>query len=285
VLVVYLVLFTIIYNFSGIPKVIWTYWHDDDLPNTVRNCIRTWQETNPDYTIIILNNDRLHELTGNDLSKLNITNTMRARYADFARLFIMAKYGGVWMDSSIICTQPLSKVLPRSFYDMVGYYAPHTTNKKFPIPENWFFAAPPNSRFIHDWLMEALFMTNFKSEQAYIDYVKSELKVDIQELESALPYLAMHLCATVIQQKNVGSYRLHLLDGRKGPFLYLDANNWELPRAFEKLCEDSQLQTPLIKMRGLEREYLENNRVSCHTDNKYIKYVLHDSNYSDIKSG
>ena len=252
-----------------IPKKIWTYWHNDNLPPVVKACIDSWKVFNPEYEITILNNKKVKELCDFDLEKLSIPHEFRARYADYARLIVLYKYGGVWMDSTIICTQSLDwteTMQKNTGAEFIGYYAPQTSNKKYPIPENWFFAAIPNSQFINDWFEEALLMNSFSSEE---DYVKSVVKMyDIQNLTDLLPYLVMHLCATVVFQKNHGKYNVHLIDTmdpEHGAFRYLFSNNWELPRSIEQMCVNKDLQTSLIKLRGTERRFIEenSNRINC----------------------
>ena len=267
------------------PKLIWTYWHDiNNIPLTVTKCIDTWKNNNPDYTITILDDNKIKELCQIDLrkefpniDKQNWTDEQkRARYADFARVIIIAKYGGFWMDSSIICTKSLEWIQHIcSSAELIGFYAPHTRNTKFPILENWFFAAIPNSQYIKDWLNEIKFMSTFDKESDYVKYIIDLKTIDIQGLEDSLPYLIMHLCATLVQQKNPKLYNIYLMDGLTGPFKYLENAKWQLPYAFEKLCNDKTLQTPLIKIRGTERKYLEEHNIECNNNaDANVKYVI-----------
>ena len=43
-----------------IPKVIWTYWDNDNIPLSVQTCITSWEIHNPDHTIVILNKKNLN---------------------------------------------------------------------------------------------------------------------------------------------------------------------------------------------------------------------------------
>jgi len=92
---------------SIIPKIIWTYWHNDDIPPIIEKGIRTWKVFNPDYKIVILTEKKLKDLYDIDLSKVNINKDFHARIADYVRLHITYKFGGIWMDASIICTKSL----------------------------------------------------------------------------------------------------------------------------------------------------------------------------------
>lgn len=274
---------------SPIPQTIWTYWHDSGkIPAVVQKCIDTWQANNPNYRIVVLDNTKVKKMFGSslkemlphvDLEKLNSEGNHQ-RAADYARVLALCRFGGIWMDSSIICTSSLEwvqKAHTRTGAELVGFYAPHTTNKSFPILENWFFSCPPNSAFVQDWLDEIRFMSSFRSESDYVEHVKRLGTIDMQDLEKSLPYLVMHLCATVVQQKNPWKYNLHITDSMKGPFRYLEARGWKLPDSFEALCSDASLQTPIVKMRGTERIYLENHPVGCPSQNRHIRYVINSS--------
>lgn len=198
-----------------------------------------------------------------DLDELNIDDTFYARYSDYARLIVLYKFGGFWMDSTIICTKSLNwveKIHEETNVEFIGYYAPQTANKEFPVPENWLFFALPRSKFVHDWLKETLYMNSFDSEEAYVKSVLEQY--NIHNLQDFLPYLIMHLCATVNFQKNPNKYNVHLIDTMDpdhGPFKYLFYNNWELPRSLEELCRRKDLQTSLIKLRRTERRFIEKN--------------------------
>lgn len=261
------------------PKLIWTYWHDDNIPPIIRRCIDTWKMHNPDYTMTILNNRKLKELCGVDLSMLNIDPNFKERQSDFARLFVMAKYGGFWIDSSIICTKPLAwvqEIQEDEQAEIFGYYASVTTNKEHPVVENWFFAAIPRSKFVRDWLNEALFMTTFPKEEDYVKFIETQVGLDMQNLKPSLPYLVMHLCTLVIQNRDE-TYKTHFMDSLEGPFKYLHANDWKLPESFSSLCKDNSMQTALVKLRGKERAFIEehNDQIQCRTtQNASIKHVF-----------
>lgn len=270
---------------SAIPKLIWTYWHDAaKIPKIVQKCIDTWQANNPEYKLVILDSGKVKRMFGElrmmfpNMSAQDLNREQsHARTSDYARVLVLSQYGGTWMDSSIICTRSLDwahKIQRKTQAELIGFYAPHTTNKRFPILENWFFSCVPNSTFMQDWLAEIRFMSSFKKEQEYVGYIKGMKGIDMQDLDGSLPYLVMHLCATVVQQRSPWKYRLHLTEGTKGPFKYLEDNGWELPRSFEELCKRRELQTPIIKMRGTERKFLEANGVRCESENPHVRYVL-----------
>lgn len=232
-------------------------------------CIDTWKKHNPEHKIVILDIEKVKDLCGVDLNTFKIPEEFRARYADFARLFVIAKYGGIWMDSTIICTRPLDwvhEIYRQRKVDLIAYKSPQTTSPVIPVIENWFFAAPPNSPFVIDWLEEAKKTTVFPSEDEYVNYVKTKTDVDIQGIDFMLPYLIMHLCTLVIQHRNKNKYNMYIMVANDGPFKYLNENQWIPSLSLEALCRNNALRSDVIKMRGSEREYVENNIVTCEKD-------------------
>jgi hypothetical protein len=250
-------------------NVIWTYWYDkENIPQIVQLCIDTWRTHNPEYRIEILNNFDVKILCGIDIDiefvKYATHDNKFARYADIARILVVKQFGGIWMDSTNICTKPLTwatDTLAKQNTELVGFYGPHTTIPEFPILENWFFAAKKNSLFLQDWWAEVVFMYfAFETECDYINYIKRDLNIDIQGLDGSLPYLIMHLCANVIIQRNPHRYNLVLTDAALGPFKYLVDNNWITHDAVLSLVE-SKTTCPLIKMRGVERDFVVENHL------------------------
>jgi hypothetical protein len=267
-------------NINKIPKQIWTYWNDiNNIPNIVLKCIDTWKFENKGYQITILDNYKIKKLCGIDIEKLNIKDKFYARHADIARLIIMQKYGGIWIDATIICTESLKWVhdlQKNTNVEFIGYTAPHSTSDKYPIIENWFFAAIPNSQFISQWLLESIYMTTFNNEEDYINHIKNNTNTNIQKLNDDLPYLVIHLCAAVIYQRKAKPYNIYLMNGTTGPFKYLNNNDWNTLKSLDALCFDKNLHTPLIKLRGEERRYIEDNlyKLKCNNINKNIMHVL-----------
>ena len=250
-------------NFQGeIPKIIWTYWVEENPPELVQKCIQTWRKHNPDYDIRILNKNTvsqwLPELKLNDLKH----NDGPTRESDFTRISLLAKYGGFWVDASIIMNgslEPIRQIQEQKGCEMVGYYIDDfTTRPEYPVIENWFFACVTGSSFLRQWRDEFMSLNTHKSVN---DYIKAKMNdgVDLQKISSP-DYLAMHVAAQTVMQKLMGpdevSKKLHLMKAEDGPFKYLVHKNWNSAEALKSLCKVSELRTPLIKLRGTERNAL-----------------------------
>lgn len=249
---------------KSIPPVIWTYWHSPQLPLVVEHCIAGWQRLNPDHTIHILHADNLTDYIDDipqHLDRLGI-----AKQTDWIRLELLHRYGGIWLDSSIILTQPLSWVEQQrasTQAEFVGFFLQgYTTNPNYPVIESWFLATAPNSRFIADWL--ALFHRE-AIEGETSDYLTS-LRTDnryaaLTQAISDPAYHTIHVAAQDVIQRAPAvdsPYHLHLLRAEDSAFwLHVQANWKRRPLYLRLLAATEQELPPLIKLRGGERHKLE----------------------------
>jgi len=243
-----------------IPKIIWTYWHEETLPDFIQKCIATWKEHNPSYEINVLNDKNLSKY----LPDVSFDNykfaTTHQRKSDMIRLHMLAKYGGVWSDASIIMYKSLDELL-KNKAEFIAYYLEHfTTNYDYPVIESWFFACKPNTKFINAWRDIFLTINNYETIEDYVAHIKSN--TDFQNIDSP-DYLVIHIAAQYVLQNmmsiNEIKFRLNLQKAEDGPYKYLADNGWQIEQALNSLCRPRSDDIIFDKLRGLEREFIENN--------------------------
>ena len=257
---------------SKIPKTIWTFWEGPD-SDIVNQCIQSWKQHNPDYTVVVLNkkNYKKYVFENIDVDHIKHSGDFTARYADYVRCLILSQHGGFWIDSSIICHAPLSWVHAtqnKTGAEFVGYYI-HTGTypeymKTSPMIENWFFACVPGSLFMQDWCEEFFRTGEYDTISEYLDNVKKQGVSfnNVQNLASP-EYLTMHISAQkVMQQPTDGHlYNLFLYSACAGPFAYMYETDWNTAKSVNQLVDKSTYESyyryPLIKLRGSERTALE----------------------------
>lgn len=245
----------IIRRSSIIPKIIWCYWHTTSLPLSIQKCIQTWKVNNPGTKIIILNQNNYKDFVSIDIDPSKIDSY--TRFSDYLRFQLLAQYGGVWMDASIICNKSLDWVFEKEA-EFVGFYMPNfTKTKDSPVIENWFMAASKNSYFMNVWNKEIQSIKTFDKISDYLEYLRKE-KIDFDKIPYP-EYLMCHVAVQKIFQTHNYKFNLHLENaiGENGPFRYLDENNWESKKALIGICQNQKLRTPLIKLRGDERKILD----------------------------
>ena len=136
------------------PKIIWIYWDSpDDIPEIVKLSVDRVKSFCPDYEIKFLDMLSVNEY----ITLPNIpTSLPLAIKADYIRLMLLERYGGVWMDSSILLNEDLGWISKKICnHDAFVFYSDECTiNSEEPITENWFIISPKDSPFIKSWAKE-----------------------------------------------------------------------------------------------------------------------------------
>ena len=147
-------------NNQNIPYNLWLYWENikgKEKPTYIQLCHDTVIK-NSGIKTIILNENNINEYLPNlrkDLNKLTIPQK-----ADYIRLSILNRYGGMWMDSDIIVFKNIKPLFEKlKVYDYVGFGCHHTfckyTLNGINKPANWALISRKNGIFINKCLKEA----------------------------------------------------------------------------------------------------------------------------------
>lgn len=138
----------------NIPRKIWIFWYDLDMPEFVGYCVKNVRKLHLDYEVYVLNKDNVTDYLDIDVSIL-MDKMPIANLSDFIRLKLLQKYGGIWMDSSIILDKNIEEffLVKKNIFEIIGFYnAYQSEGCRFPVLESWFLAAPKDSKFINAWL-------------------------------------------------------------------------------------------------------------------------------------
>ena len=150
---------------EGIPKKIWIFWYQglDNAPDLILKCVHSWKKRHARYDVFTLDKNSIR----NYISIPTFITTERKdisyqKYANFIRLKLLNKYGGIWIDASIYCFSNLDKWLFNSELRRAGIFMFTNTNDDR-IVGNWLIAATPNHYIIEKWLIcyEAYFENNY----------------------------------------------------------------------------------------------------------------------------
>lgn len=259
---------------SKIPNVIWTFW-DGDVPALVNNCIESWKKHNPEYEVILLNKENVKKyLPDKDLSKTKHVNDIVQRYSDYIRVHVLAKYGGIWLDSSVICQKPLDwihDIQNKTGAEYIGYFTENMTLpellEKSPVLENWAFFCSPDSQFVKDWRDEMMEYTKYDS---YLEHSNEIVKsgVNPQKIPGApnnIEYFGMHLVAQKLLQEQREKYNLHLMCAEETALSYLVEPGTKtilytdeaVNKNVDKIINKEKKDEPLLKLPGYIRERIE----------------------------
>jgi len=174
---------------NNIPKIIWAYWDNPVLPEFIQICQKNWKKFARHYKIHLLHKQNIENW-------INMPDNWQTlppyRQSDIIRLKLLEKYGGIWMDASIILLTN-----PDNFIegDLTLFTTPGTKLDN-PVYENWFIASSKNNPIIKKWLKEVLLA--LKNKELYIKNSSNENKILVDNVN----YLICHLCLRNIYEKN-----------------------------------------------------------------------------------
>jgi hypothetical protein len=140
---------------EDINKTIWILWFQGwaDAPWTVQNAKKSWEIHNPDWNIVFLDEKNIYDYLDNIDFIMNRRDVALATKADYIRLALLSKYGGIWTDANVFCLQPLNDWIHMAL-DTVGVWMYHGYSLKVGVEKGcavWFIASLKGNELIEKW--------------------------------------------------------------------------------------------------------------------------------------
>ena len=246
-----------------IPRTIWTFWDSDTPPLFVQKSIDSWRKFSPDFTINLVTPKTLPDyLPEVDFSKKK--NDFIQRTADFVRVHLIAKYGGIWSDASVVATRSHNWIIHEQQSKGFEFFSYHRKDNQtlgdYPTIENWFFASVPNGNFVTKWRDEFDRLNHFEKVEDYISDIRSK-GVDTQKIPDP-NYLTQDCSAQVVLQNHMTPEEIkktiYTLNSEEGPYKHSQENEWDPTKGMQGLCNTPGPDLPdLIKVYGNERRAME----------------------------
>jgi hypothetical protein len=231
-------------NFENneVPKIIWAYWDTEDIPEIVKLSIKSWKKKSPQYKINLMNQKNIETLIS--LPK-NWKTLPPYRQSDIIRLLLLEKYGGIWMDATIILLEDLDKFISKN---NITFFITPASSFENPVFENWFISAPKNNKIIKLWIQEILIALS--NSKKYVNKSSDYSKQTIKK-----PYY--HICHLVL--KNIYEKNKKLFDGIKIYYsnktaFYYQINTPNLKYLFKNKFDKRKL---MIKLTGKYRKNID----------------------------
>jgi hypothetical protein len=250
---------------TPIPKIIWTYWHELPEPEFIQQCLANWRRFAPGHELRVLHKDSIFDWLDSTAINAQFEQLPPFRQADWLRLQLLAKHGGIWIDASTLLSRNLDWVhvlQAEKGSEYVGFYIDRfTTRPEQPIVENWFMATIPRSRFIETLAHEfdqALKM----GEAQYLEKLQASGKLT-QVVQGLGPkdqlYLIMHVAAAFILDSAQDGYRLSLIRAEDSALGFHAALKWRKRHLYARLAlSPAPRNLPwIIKLRGGDRRIFE----------------------------
>jgi len=253
-----------------LPKIIWCYWDSDNIPEQIKLIQDNNKRKLIGWDIVIVRNSTKQKYIGDDDNIILNKKLSPEHYSDWLRLYLLKKYGGVWMDISIIINneKQFNNLWSESImnkYELVGFNGPHLEKDtiEHPVIENWFIMAPKNSEVISLWFEEyekaiKMGFLEYKSKSISdgIDYqnIFGDKYIDYFSI-----YLTQHGCLQVVLQKRLGrKARIYYQNANETMFRIQSECNWDKKCLQEKLSNNLYSKiTPYIKLTGGDRKDLD----------------------------
>ncbi|MBV8603698.1 MAG: hypothetical protein JO224_03350 [Pelomonas sp.] len=250
---------------ATLPRVIWTYWHDATPPEFVALCLANWRRLAPDHALRLLDRRTLHDWIPAAQLRADFDALPAYRQADWLRIQLLARHGGVWIDASTLLCRDLGwlhALRARHGAEYAGFYIARYTNRpERPHVENWFMAAVPGSAFARD-LAAAFDAALDLGAEALLERLRAEGRIEavVQDLtEDFQRYLLMHVAASDLLDRDAARYRLALQRAEDTAFAFHAALGWRKRHLYGRLAI---LPCPprlpaLVKLRGGDRRVFE----------------------------
>lgn len=134
-----------------LPRQVWMFWEQgvEEAPELARECLAAWPRMNPTWEVRVLDGAAARRVAPR-FAKLakrapRATPTVRS---DLLRLELLARYGGVWADSTLLPLRPLDEWLhdwlrPSGFFCF--RHSVEVLMESGCLAPNWFMAAVPKN--------------------------------------------------------------------------------------------------------------------------------------------
>lgn len=253
------------YNTGEIPKIIWSYWDSvTTIPETVSDIINNKKQILYDWDQKLLTEENINNYIHKDEYPDNYNGLAHCHKADWIRLYLLNKYGGVWLDASIIINSRdrFNAIYDASIEKKSQVTAYYLGDVPLDFIENWYIMAPKNSYIINKWYREftlaiEIGFTNYKNE-----LIQNGIRVSqIYLYGPDDTYLTMHAAMQkLIQSKEIYVEDILLYNACESMYkLHCDCQ-WQAGCMIEKLRDKKYLNSlDFVKLRSTERELLSSN--------------------------
>ena len=90
------------FSSTPIPKIIWSYWNDANIPPKVEQILRNRGEVLSTWEQRVLNEQSVYHYIPRGRFPKGYSGLTHQAKSDWIRLYLLKVYGGCWMDASII---------------------------------------------------------------------------------------------------------------------------------------------------------------------------------------
>ena len=155
------------------PKVIWWCWLQgiENAPSIVKACFNSLKQLTG-YSLVVIDNSNWREyveLPGYIVKKWEKKQIPPALFSDLLRLELLIKYGGTWIDSTVLCTGNVNDNHNDNYLEADLFLFQYTKQGSIPVSiSNWFISAYSNNEVLI--VLRDMLYAYWKDYDCVLDY-------------------------------------------------------------------------------------------------------------------
>lgn len=212
-------------------SVIWVYWDDiSNMPLMVEKCIERIRKNSNGHKVVVLTEETVSDYLHLDeiiLKKYKKGKITRTHFTDILRVSLLYYYGGVWMDSTLLITQPLPEIVTSSAFYTNRQNKWDYTNISGGRWSTFFMACHKGNLMMKaslDVFIEYWHLYDDLVDYVWIDYVYNLLYVNIPSIKEMIDSVPENNPDIWIMQTNIAepfsNEEFEALFADKSRFLY-----------------------------------------------------------------
>lgn len=160
---------------------IWVLWlqGEDNMPELVKVCLESIKQNAGDHKVVILSNSNLDEyiqLPERIMTLYQDGVISNAHYSDIIRMALLSRYGGIWIDATILLTSNLDSIISNTnLYTIKN--KPKGNNVSDRRWTGFFIATEPMNPL--PVIVDRIFMRYWEKEDVLIDYFLIDYAIDL----------------------------------------------------------------------------------------------------------
>ncbi len=182
---------------------VWQYWHRgrENAPDLVKKCLESVEKFEGERKINVLSFDTIKDYIELPKKYYDLVNSGKmpvALFSDILRVYLLAEYGGIWIDSTVLLTDKIPKTVINSTFCVVSKNP--ETDKQENRMSCYFIRADKNSanlNAIKMTLENYWAQNNFPVNYFMFEHISTMLSDKTPELKAEwdkMPFIDSEIC-------------------------------------------------------------------------------------------
>ncbi len=161
------------------PAPIWVCWlqGESQMPPIVINCYKSIKRFSNNHPVILIDENNISDyisLSSNILKKFKSGLIIPAHFSDYVRMNLLKKYGGIWMDATLFCTNNISEQI---------FSYPIFSGIKYTVKKQY--------RLISDFRWTGFFLGTSLNNSLFFSFMSDMYELYYEKFDSSIDYILM----------------------------------------------------------------------------------------------